>query len=428
MTIPRLFVAGILVSGALLASHAQVPQLIHYQGRILTAGTNFHGAGQFKFALVNGSGTVSFWSNDGSSAGGGEPTAAVSLGVSNGLYAVLLGDTSLGGMTVAIPATVFTNSDVRLRVWFNDGVTGFQRLAPDQRIAAVGYAFMAANVPDGVITSNKLAAGAVTTAKIADGAITAAKLASNSVTSVQLGDSITLGDPSTVSGQLDIYRTGAGTPALSLAGSNSRLSAYGSSDGLERLRLYGPSWGELMLYDNIGHDLTVDLRANNDGGGSLYLYHSNNSARAYLTASSTAGDLQLLTTNGTVRARLYGGSTGSYLSLYTANGSSGLYLDGDDGGAGSIAARNTNGSDRVFIVARATTAAARSTFIPATGSMRPSCMATSTGAPRCISTTPTAACACGSMATAQAAAGRCCSTPTTAAKPSTSKATAGAAG
>ena len=38
---------------------------------------------------------------------------------------------------IAIP-NLFTNCDVRLRVWFNDGTNGFQLLTPDQRIAAVG--------------------------------------------------------------------------------------------------------------------------------------------------------------------------------------------------------------------------------------------------------------------------------------------------
>ena len=47
----------------------------------------------------------------------------------------------------AVPRTVFNNSDVRLRVWFNDGTNGFQQLAPDHRFAPAGYAMTAANVP-----------------------------------------------------------------------------------------------------------------------------------------------------------------------------------------------------------------------------------------------------------------------------------------
>lgn len=80
----------------------------------------------------------------------------VSLPVTKGLYSVLLGDTTLANMNSSIPATVFTNADVLLRVWFNDGVNGLQQLSPDQRLGAVGYA-MVANVPAGAITSAQLA-------------------------------------------------------------------------------------------------------------------------------------------------------------------------------------------------------------------------------------------------------------------------------
>ena len=132
-----------------------MPGLLNYQGRVLTDGVPFNGAGQFKFALVNGDGSVTYWSNDGMSTAGSVPTAAVGLPVVQGNYAVVLGDTNLAHMTT-VPASVFTNGDVRLRVWFNDGKHGFELLAPDQRIAAVGYA-LAANVADGTVTAAKLA-------------------------------------------------------------------------------------------------------------------------------------------------------------------------------------------------------------------------------------------------------------------------------
>lgn len=123
----------------------QVPSILNYQGKIVVGTTPFNGTGKFRFALVNGSGATSYWSNDGTSTAGSEPTAAVSLPVVNGLYVVPLGDATLANMT-AVPATVFTNSDVWLRVWFDDSVNGSQLLAPDQRIAAVGYAMVAGSV------------------------------------------------------------------------------------------------------------------------------------------------------------------------------------------------------------------------------------------------------------------------------------------
>ena len=45
-----------------------------------------------------------------------------------------------------------TNSDVYLRVWFDDGVNGSRLLEPDVRIVSVGYAMVAAKVADGGIT------------------------------------------------------------------------------------------------------------------------------------------------------------------------------------------------------------------------------------------------------------------------------------
>jgi hypothetical protein len=124
----------VLLLSAVTVVHAQVPQLINYQGRIAVGGVNFDGSGQFKFALVDAAGTISYWSNDGASIAGSEPAAAVTLTVSEGHYSVLLGDTTLPNMA-AIPAGVFNDTDVSVRVWFNDGTNGSQRLTPDQRIA-----------------------------------------------------------------------------------------------------------------------------------------------------------------------------------------------------------------------------------------------------------------------------------------------------
>jgi len=164
--------------GCLGVAQAQVPQLINFQGRVAVEGVNFTGDGLFKFALVNGDASAAFWSNDASIIGGSEPANAVIVPVQYGLYSVLLGDATLTNM-LPIPSAVFTNDEVRLRVWFSDGTNGFQQLAPDQRIAAVGYAMMAANVVDGSITASQLAPNAVTAASIAGGSIGSAQLAPN---------------------------------------------------------------------------------------------------------------------------------------------------------------------------------------------------------------------------------------------------------
>ncbi len=192
----RRFAALLLIAGSLLPLSAQVPQLLNYQGRVQVGTNDFNGTGHFKFALVNSDGTATYWSNDGTPAG--QPAASVNLPVSKGLYSVLLGNTNLPGMT-SLPPAAFTNGDVHLRVWFNDGFNGFQQFVPDQRVGTTAFALVAGNalaaasVSPGAISSAMLASGAVTGDKLSPGAVTAAAIAPGSIPgSVVAEASITL--------------------------------------------------------------------------------------------------------------------------------------------------------------------------------------------------------------------------------------------
>ncbi len=306
-----LLILTVLLAGSVMA---QVPTMMSYQSRVLMNNTNFNGAGQFKFAFVNGAGNVTFWSNDGTSVAGSQPTASVSLTVANGLVMTLLGDSSLPNMT-AIPATVFNNADVRLRVWFNGGA-GFQLLTPDQRIVSVGYALMAHSVPDGSISTPKLAAGV----------LNPTNFPANSVTSVQVADTIALGQTN-INGRLDVYRTGANTPAITLDGGNNTVNVIGDL-GSELARIWGQIYGEVLLKDSAGFQNAVQLSANANSGGYLSLNNSNGVARAYLSGANTGGSL----------------------TLNQADGGSGVLLDGDSGtGYGALSLRSTNGSTRVTL-------------------------------------------------------------------------------
>ena len=309
------------------ALHAQVPNLVSYQGRVAVNGVNFDSTaaghpGEFKFALVttknsvqatataslsisgsgavnaitvvnNGAGYSSFpvavtitggggsgataeaytslsafgtittvvvtnggsgytspptvviapppptyaitlWSHSNLSFAGSEPLGApVPLQVTKGLYSVLLGDTSLPGMTQPIPASVWTNPDVRLRVWFSDGTpNGFQLLTPDQRLAPYGYlpdgivtsttlsdgAVSAAKLTDGAVTSTKLGSGAVQSGNIAAGAVTATELANGAITAAKVGSDVGLWS---VNGAA-VYR-GSGNVGMGTANPASRL-------------------------------------------------------------------------------------------------------------------------------------------------------------------------------------------------------------
>jgi hypothetical protein len=160
----------ILVGAVILLTVAQlqaeVPLMTSYQGRVKVAGVNFTGNGQFKFVLIAKPSGASLWSNDGTSVNGSEPAAPVTLPVADGLFNVLLGDTTLPNMG-PLTAQIFTaNGDVSLRIWFNDGVKGSVLLTPDTRLASVPYA-MAATIPSGSITGAHLAPGAIDPAKLA---------------------------------------------------------------------------------------------------------------------------------------------------------------------------------------------------------------------------------------------------------------------
>lgn len=85
---------------------------------------------------------TTYWSNDGTSVAGSEPSAAVSVAVSNGLFTVVLGDSTQPNMA-AVPAVIFSQPDLQLRIWFNDGVHGSAALSPVQNLTPTPYAVSA---------------------------------------------------------------------------------------------------------------------------------------------------------------------------------------------------------------------------------------------------------------------------------------------
>ena len=139
INLPRNLVVSVALASA--SAFGSAPGMISHQGRVTVSGNAFTGTGLFKFALVDGgSPAITYWSNNGSSAAGSEPTAAVSLTVTRGIFSVNLGDTGMN----TILASVFANNAVYLRTWF-DGGSGSQLISPDVRMTSVGYALNAAS-------------------------------------------------------------------------------------------------------------------------------------------------------------------------------------------------------------------------------------------------------------------------------------------
>ena len=173
-----LFETGV-VQAEVTSPNFHVPHIINYEGWVESGAVNFDGTGQFKFALVNHPASTTYWSNDNTSVAGSEPVTSVSIPVSDGLYSVMLGQTTL----TAIPNAAFRHHDVRLRVWFNDGIHGFRHITPDERFVAVPYAMQAGEVQAGAITAASIAPGAVGTSQLASGIHIIGSLHGNATTS-----------------------------------------------------------------------------------------------------------------------------------------------------------------------------------------------------------------------------------------------------
>ena len=301
-----LLLAVLAITATITTALGQVPGIIQYQGRVTSHGTNFSGKGGFKFAIIENVITGdSVWSNDGTSDLGSEPTKSVSVDVQDGLFIMGLGDQSLGNM-MTIPASIFTYQSLQLRIWFDDGVSGFVALSPDQPITSVGFAMMAATVSDGAITAGKLAPNAVTGDKIANDAvaglhllnrtISGSKIVSNSVSSTEIADALTLH-------QLDL--------GSSLAHGTLNLWASGVNE----------SRG-LLAGDGLGSLLNLKFSTSNTG--------------AVLSARSPGGKLNLWNLSGDEGVLLSAGSTGGELSLFQGNGQVGLFLDAQGTGNGGL--------------------------------------------------------------------------------------------
>ena len=262
------------------ALQAAVPQILNHQGRIAVDGINFDGTGQFKFALVDATGNTTFWSNDGTSNAGSQPTAAVSLSVVRGLYSVLLGDASLPNMT-AVPAAVFANTNVRLRVWFNDGSHGFQLISPDQRLAASPYALAAENAALATSFSGSLA---------------------GDVSGTQSATSIAA--PTVTGKLLTGYVSGAGSL---LSADDTILSAFNKLDGNSKLKanLDSPTFTG-MVEGTFSGPLTGNVTGNVSGSAATFT----GSLSGDVTGTQSATAISATTVTGKVLTN-YASTTGT---------------------------------------------------------------------------------------------------------------------
>ena len=135
--------------GFLGFAHA-VPPTLHYAGQVAVDGQPFDGQGLFKFALLNADGNESLWSNDGYQRERVRNRRTRSAYRSTAACTPCCWATPQWREWVGLIHRLFAqHGDAALRVWFSDGVNGFQQLSPDRPFASVPYAFSAGSATIG---------------------------------------------------------------------------------------------------------------------------------------------------------------------------------------------------------------------------------------------------------------------------------------
>ncbi len=134
---------------------------ISYQGRISQndqdGGLFTAISGYFKFAIVDSTGTISFWSNDSTSVDCSEPEGYVEVPFpeKNGVFQIALGTSPMA----PLGPSVFNSPETYLRIWFSPDEESFELLSPDEKISTVAYSFhseVANTVVDGSLGYEKL--------------------------------------------------------------------------------------------------------------------------------------------------------------------------------------------------------------------------------------------------------------------------------
>jgi len=159
---------------------AAVPPMISYQGKLMqpTGAPVPDGTYPMQFGIYDvPAGGNALWSE-----------TNPSVQVKGGLFSVLLGS------VVNLPGNIFDSPDR----WFGVKVGTDPEMMPRQKIASVAYAVKAGSsdvaltVPDGAITTSKVAPAAITTDRLALGAVTADRLAPAAVTADKLAPGVAI--------------------------------------------------------------------------------------------------------------------------------------------------------------------------------------------------------------------------------------------
>ena len=296
-----LSLATLLIAG--IAAQSETPELLGYQGRL----TDNIGS-----PVADGSYSVVFTIYDAVAAGTSVWTESQNVTTTNGLFSVTLGAVN------PVPDTVF-NMPVR---YLGMAVDGDPELSPRTELVSVPYAQRISTIDgssggevagDVVITTtsngnalevSQLGLGRGGFFQVANGGNTEAAVQGTHVGAGPGGSffsdgggpglttSATGGVAAELYGSLHSFGDMVGfdgvDSAMRVDVTDKMIRTFGS-DGLEQIRLWGSSYGELRLNDNTDNDLTATLSATSNSGGKLQLMDETGAIQITL-AGGSSGD------------------------------------------------------------------------------------------------------------------------------------------
>ena len=125
--------------------------MVRYDGQIKVAGKPYSGTGSFFFSLENSQGEILWTSGDFPFRGStNNPANAVKLAVTAGAYEIRLGDTTSG--MPALSAQALRNAKgPRLKIWFNDGVHGWEPAGGEVPLDNIAETLAASNQSEAML-------------------------------------------------------------------------------------------------------------------------------------------------------------------------------------------------------------------------------------------------------------------------------------
>ena len=119
--------------------------------------------------LITAQKYITYWSNDGTSVDGSEPSKSIPVSMNSGMFSVHLGDMTYGSAMKALTADLADKGPCKLKVWYSEKPEGpFLALDPDQLLGGNLFAFYAlrAGVADRLSANAKVVGTQIALASI----------------------------------------------------------------------------------------------------------------------------------------------------------------------------------------------------------------------------------------------------------------------